>query len=55
MSGLDLVKEDKKNKWKLQNKKIVIIINIKNNIINYIDKLFNLKIDKFFRKESKRS
>jgi hypothetical protein len=47
MSGLDLIKEDKKTNRNYRIKLIVISTTIKNNIINYNDKLFNLKIDHF--------
>jgi CheY-like chemotaxis protein len=47
MSRLDLIKEDKKTNRNYRIKLIVISTTIKNNIINYNDKLFNLKIDHF--------
>ena len=45
ISRLDLIKEDKKTFRNYRIKIIVIRTTIKNNIIYYIDKLFNLKID----------
>ena len=47
MSRLDLIKEDKKTNRNYRIKIIVISTTIKNNIINYNDNLFNLKIDNF--------
>jgi CheY-like chemotaxis protein len=47
MSILDLIKEDKKTNRNYRIKIIVISTIIKNNIINYNDKLCNLKIDNF--------
>jgi len=47
MSELDLIKEDKKTNRNYRIKLIIISTNIKNNIINYTDELFNLKIDNF--------
>ena len=50
MSGLDLIKKIRERDRNHRIKIIVISATVKNDIINYNDKFFNLKIDKFLEK-----
>ena len=50
MSGLDLIKKIRETDRNYRIKIIVISATVKNDIINYNDKFFNLKIDKFLEK-----
>src|SRR5688572_10917971 len=50
MSGLDLIKKIRKTDRNYRIKIIVISATVKDDIINYNDKFFNLKIDKFLEK-----
>ena len=50
MSGLDLIKKIRKTDRNYWIKIIVISATVKDDIINYNDKFFNLKIDKFLEK-----
>ncbi len=50
LSGLDLIKKIRETDRNHRIKIIVISATVKDDIINYNDKFFNLKIDKFLEK-----
>jgi len=50
MSGLDLIEKIREKDRNYKINIIVISATVKNNIINYNDKFFNLKVDKFLEK-----